>query len=159
MDKHFLEFWGNSLLTAAKSQKQFEDMTAWVQQGFKGFEEMTTFFLKVYGLDNVTKGSPDYLMAWEKAEKEFKQSFNDYISMLGFVAKNEHLELVGKYEELKEKFDSQEETIRHLRLLLSESKLKDQGELAKQFEDLISTQNNQFQGLVDKFSKAFKKSS
>jgi hypothetical protein len=79
--------------------------------------------------------------------------------MLGFVAKNEHVELVGKYEELKEKFDSQEETIRHLRLLLSESKLKDQGELAKQFDDLIRTQNNQFQSLVDKFSRAFKKSS
>jgi len=159
MDKYFLEFWGNSLLNAAKSQKQFEELTTWVQQGFKGFEEMTTLFLKIYGLDNAAKGSPDYLMAWKKAEEEFRQSFHDYMSMLGFVAKNEHLELVRKYEELKEKFDSQEETVRHLRLLLSESKLKDQGELAKQFEDLVRNQNNQFKNLVDKFSKAFKKSS
>ncbi|MCX5888006.1 MAG: hypothetical protein NTY36_00975 [Deltaproteobacteria bacterium] len=159
MDKHFLEFWGNSLLNAAKGQKQLEDMTAWVQQGFKGFEEMTTLFLKFYGLDNVTKDSPDYFAAWKKAEEEFRQSFNDYLSMLGFVAKNEHVELVRKYEELKEKFDSQEETVRHLRLLLSESKLKDQAELAKPFEDLIRDQNNQFQNLVDKFSKAFKKGS
>jgi len=159
MDKHFLEFWGNSLLNAAQSQKQFEDMAAWVQQGFKGFEEMTTLFLKVYGLDNVTKDSPDYFKAWEKAEKEFRKSYNDYMSMLGFVAKNEHLDLVRKYEELKEKFESQEETIRHLRLLLSESQLKGQGELAKQFEDIIRNQNNQFQSLVDKFTKVFKKSS
>jgi hypothetical protein len=159
MDKHFLEFWGNSLLNAAKGQKQFEEMTAWVQQGFKGFEEMTTLFLEIYGLDNVTKGSPDYFMAWKKAEEEFRQSFNDYMSMLGFVAKNEHLELVRKYEELKEKFDSQEETVRHTRMLLSESKLKDQGKLAKQFDDLIKSQNNEFKHLVDKFSKAFKKSS
>ena len=159
MDKHFLEFWGNSLLNAAKGQEQFEEMTAWVQQGFKGFEEMTTLFLKIYGLDNVTQGSPDFFRAWKKADEEFRQSFNDYMSMMGFVPKNEHLELVRKYEELKEKFDSQEETVRHLRLLLSESQLKDQGELAKQFEDLISNQNNQFKTLVDKFSKAFKKSS
>jgi Putative papain-like cysteine peptidase (DUF1796) len=159
MDKYFLEFWGNSLLNAAKSQEQFEELTAWVQQGFKGFEEMTTLFLKIYGLDSAAKSSPDYLMAWKKAEEEFRQSFHDYMSMLGFVAKNEHLELVRKYEEMKEKFDSQEETVRHLRLLLSESKLKDQGELAKQFEDLIRNQNNQFKNLVDKFSKAFKKSS
>lgn len=158
MDKHFLEFWGNSLLNAAKSQKQFEEMTAWVQQGFKGFAEMTNLFLKIYGLDDAAKGSPDYFMAWKQAEEEFKKSFHDYMSMMGFVAKNEHLELVRKYEELKEKCASQEETVRHLRLLLSESTLKDQGELAKQFEDLIRNQNNQFKTLVDKFSKAFKKS-
>ena len=157
MDKQFLEFWGKSLLNAAKGQEQFEEMTAWVQQGFKGFEEMTTLFLKIYGLDNAAKGSPDYFTAWKKAEEEFRQSFNDYMSMLGFVAKNEHLELVRKYEDLKEKFASQEETVRHLRMLLSESQLKDQGELAKQFEDLIKNQNNQFKTLVDKFSKAFKK--
>lgn len=159
MDKHFLEFWGNSLLNAAKSQKQFEDMAAWVQQGFKGFEEMTNLFLKIYGLDNLTKDSPDYFTAWTKAEEEFRKSFHDYMSLLGFVAKHEHLELVRKYEELKEKFESQEETVRHLRMLLSESQLKDQGELAKQFEDLIKNQNDQFRNLVDKFSKAFKKSS
>ena len=104
MDKHFLEFWGNSLLNAAKSQKQFEDMAAWVQQGFKGFEEMTALFLKIYGLDNFTKGSPDYFMAWKKAEEEFRKSYQDYMNLLGFVEKHEHLELVRKYEELKEKF-------------------------------------------------------
>ncbi len=157
MDKHFLEFWGNSLLNAAKSQKQFEDMAAWVQQGFKGFEEMTALFLKIYGLDNFTKGSPDYFMAWKKAEEEFRKSYQDYMNLLGFVEKHEHLELVRKYEELKEKFESQEETVRHLRLLLSECQLKDQSELAKQLEDLIKNQTDQFHNLVDKFSKAFKK--
>ncbi len=157
MDKQFLEFWGNSLLAAAKSQKQFEDMVAWAQQGFKGFEEMTTLFLKVYGLESCVKGSPDCITAWKKAEEDFKHSFKDYMGLLGFVPKSEHLELVKKYEELKEKVASQEETIKHLRMLLSESKLQDQGELAKQFDDLIRKQNDQFQGLMDNFSKAFKK--
>jgi hypothetical protein len=159
MDKQFLEFWGNSLLDIARSQRQFEEMAAWVQQGFKGFEEMTALFLKTYGLDRSAKDSPDYLTAWKKAEEDFRESYRDYMSMLGFVPKNEHLELVRKYEELKEKFASLEETIKHLRMLASESKLKDQGELAKQFDDLIRKQNDQFQDLVESFSKAFQKSS
>ncbi len=158
MDKQFLEFWGNSMLAAAKSQKQLEDMTAWVQQGLKGFEDMTTLFLKVYGLDGLAKGSPDYMAAWKKADEEFRKSLKEYVSMLGLVPKNEHLELVGKYEQLKEKFALQEETIKHLRMLASDSKLKDQGELAQQFDELIRKQNDQFQNLVENFSKAFKKS-
>jgi uncharacterized coiled-coil protein SlyX len=74
------------------------------------------------------------------------------------VPKNEYLELVGKYEKLKEKFALQEETIKHLRMLVSDSKVKDQGELAQQFDELIRKQNDQFQNLVENFSKAFKKS-
>ncbi|MGO9017857.1 MAG: hypothetical protein ACLQVJ_05830 [Syntrophobacteraceae bacterium] len=159
MDKNFLEFWGNSLLSAAKSQEQFEKMAAWVQQGFKGFEEMTTVFLKAYGLDRYAEGSPDYITAWKKAEEEFRRSINDYMNLLGFVPKNEYLELVKKYEEIKEKLSSHEETIKHLRMLLSGSKMEGQGELARQFSDLIMKQNEQFQDLVDNVSKAFKKSS
>lgn len=159
MDKNFMEFWGGPLLNPAKSQKQFEDATAWVRQGFKKFEEMPNLFLKMYGLDKITEGSPDYLKTWEKAQEELSQLFNNYISMLGFVAKNDHQELVKKYEELKEKSVMQEETIKHLRMLLSESKPADHSELAKQFENLIKKQNDQFQNLVDNLSKAYKKSS
>jgi hypothetical protein len=159
MDKQFLEFWGKSLLAAAKSQQQLEDMTAWMQEGFKGLEEMTSLFLKVYGLDGLAKGSPDYMAAWKKADEDFRKSCKDYMNMLGFVPKGEHLELVAKYEELKLRLASQEETIKHLRMLLSESKLNDHGELTKQFDDLIRKQNDQFQDLVNNFSKAFKKSS
>jgi hypothetical protein len=36
MDRHFLEFWGNFLINAAKGQKQMEDMSKWMQQGFEG---------------------------------------------------------------------------------------------------------------------------
>jgi hypothetical protein len=157
MDTHFLELWGNLLLGAAKSQKQFEEMVSWTQQGFKGFEEMTNLFMKTYGLDNCAKTGTDCMTAWKKAEEDFRQSFKDHMNLLGFVPKNEHLELVKKHEELKERLASQEETIKHLRMLLSESKLKDQGELTKQFDDLIKKQNDQFQNLMDHFSKAFKK--
>jgi hypothetical protein len=35
MDRQFLEFWGNFMLNAAKSQKQLEDLTAWMKGGHK----------------------------------------------------------------------------------------------------------------------------
>ena len=159
MDRNFLEFWGNSLLGAAKGQKQFEDLAAWVNQGFKGFEEMTALFMKMYGLDSQAGGGPDYMAAWKKAEEDFRRSYTECMNLMGLVPKNEHLELVCKYEELKEKCASQEETIKHLRMLLSESKLKDQGDLTRQFDYLIKKQNEQFQSLVDNITKAYKKGS
>ena len=160
MDKNFLEFWGNSLLNAAKSQEQFEKMAAWAQQGFKDFEEMSASFLKVYGLGGrpgPEKGA-DIDVAWKKTQEEFLRSLNEYMNMLGFVLKSEHLELVKKYEEIKEKLSSREETIKHLRMLLSESKIEGQGELASQFSDLVRRQNEQFRDMVDNVSKAFKDS-
>ena len=55
MDRQFLEFWGNFLLSAAKSQKQLEDMTEWMKGGLKGFEELTSLFRKIYGLGRLSK--------------------------------------------------------------------------------------------------------
>ena len=53
MDKQFLEFWGNFMLNAAKSQKQLEDMAEWMKGGFTGFQDLTSMFEKVYGLKEV----------------------------------------------------------------------------------------------------------
>jgi len=159
MDKHFLEFWGNFLLNAAQGQKQLENMAAWTQQGFKGFGDMTALFQKIYGLDHIADGTPACLKTWKKAEEDFKQSFDVYLSLLGVVPKSEHLELIRKYEDLKEKISSQEETIKHLRMLLMEAKLKDQGEVVEQFDGLIKKQTDQFQKMMDYFSRAFTKDS
>ena len=48
MDRHFLEFWGNFLVNAAKEQKRLEDLSNWMQQGFKfkGFDDLTEMFRK-----------------------------------------------------------------------------------------------------------------
>jgi hypothetical protein len=48
MDKYFLEFWGNFLINTAKGQKQMEDMSKWMQQGFEGFDELTGMFRKFW---------------------------------------------------------------------------------------------------------------
>jgi hypothetical protein len=155
MDKQFLEFWGNYFINAAKGQKQLEDMAQWMGQGLKGFEYLTTLFRKSYGLDRLNEASPDYFKLWKKAEADYRESFKSYLSLFGVVPKDEHLALVKKYEELKEKAASQEETIKHLRMLMAE-KVVDQGEAIKGFQDLMSQQTAQFRELTNSFAKAFK---
>ncbi len=157
MDRHFLEFWGNFLINTAKGQKQMEDISKWMQQGFEGFDELTGMFKKFYGLEHMEKDTPAYIETWEKASDNFQQSFKDYLHMIGVVPKDEHLTLVKKYEELKEKVAAQEETINNLRMLLEEKKAETQGELVKGFQEILEKQSEQFQETMETFGKFFKK--
>ena len=155
MDKHFLEFWGNFLINVAKGQRQLEDMSKWITQGLKGSEDLATMFRKFYGLDRFVEGSPDYLKTCKTAEKDFFKSFQDYLNLFGVVSLQEHLALVKRYEVLKEKVATQEETISHLRMLLDE-KGAGQAEVFKGFQDLVERQSEQFQNLMKGFSGIFK---
>jgi hypothetical protein len=73
------------------------------------------------------------------------------------VSKDEHLTLIKKCEELKEKVADQEETINHLRMLLEKSKAESQDELVQGFHDLIEKQSDQFQKTMETFGNLFKK--
>jgi chromosome segregation ATPase len=157
MDRHFLEFWGNLFINAAKQQEQLEDLAKWIQQGFKGFDELTAMFKKFYGLEHLKKDTPVYTESWESASENFLNSFKDYLDLMGMVPKKEHLALVKKYEELKEKVADQEETINHLRMLLQERKSESQDELVQGFHDLIDKQSKQFQETMETFGSFFKK--
>jgi hypothetical protein len=152
MDKRFLEFWGNFFLNAAKGQKQLSDIAKWIDQGFSGFESLQAMFRNYYGLD---EERPDYLKMWNKAEADFQKSLKDYLSLLGVVPKEEHLALVKKCEELKEKSAAQEETIRHLRMLL-EGEGVDQAKVISGFEKMIAEQGEQFRELVKNFSEFYR---
>ena len=103
------------------------------------------------------KDTPAYMESWEKASENFLESFKDYLELMGMVPKDEHLALVKKYEELKEKVAGQEETIKSLRLLLEEKRAESQGELVKGFQDLIDNQSKQFQETMETFGSFFKK--
>ena len=70
MDRQFLQFWGDFFTNSAKGQKQMEDMTKWMQQGFKGFDDLTALFQKTYGLDRLSESGDNYLKMWEKAVKQ-----------------------------------------------------------------------------------------
>ena len=152
MDKRFLEFWGNLFLNVAQGQKQLSEITKWIDQGFSGFENLQAMFRNYYGLD---EERPDYYELWNKAEADFQKSFKDYLSLLGVVPREEHLALVKKYEELKEKSAAQEETIGHLRMLLEEKGV-DQAKVISGFEKMIAEQGEQFRELMQSFSEFYK---
>ncbi len=157
MDRHFLEFWGNLFLNAAKGQKSLEDMDRWIRQGFSGFEELTAMFQRFYGLDHLDKDSPDYVKMWKKAGQDFQESFKDYLSLFDLVPREDYLSLIEKYEALKERVATQEETIKHLRMLLGE-KVSVPGEVVKGFQDLMQKQREQFQKLMESIGQSFQTS-
>jgi len=155
MDKQFLEFWGNFLLNAAKGQEQLEDMTQWFREGFKGFEQQMSLFRKCYGLDRESKSSPNYMEMCSKAASDFQNSYKELLGLMGLVPKEEYLTLAEKYEALKEKLTSQDETIRHLKMKSTVRDI-DQGEVAKGFETLMKNQAEQFQEVMKSFGQLYK---
>jgi hypothetical protein len=155
LDEKYLEFLGRLFMNAAKSQKGLDEFMRMSRKGFKGFEEMASVFRKFYGLENMEKDAPEYMRAWEKAAEEFQRSFREYLNIMGVVSKEDYLEIVRKYEDLKKKVADQEETIRHLQQLLGKKGL-DQGETARVFQDLMKKQSEQFMEMMDAVGGYFK---
>ena len=151
MDRHFLEFWGQYLLAAAKGQKQLEDLNQWIRQGFSGFEELTAMFKKFYGLERPPDDSSDSAKAWENAADGFRNSFNAYLDLMGVVPRDKYLALEQKCTALQNKVADQEETIKILRSLLTEEGTY-QGETVKVFQDLVNKQSDAFEMLMRKLT-------
>jgi hypothetical protein len=160
MDRHFLEFWGNFLINTAKGQQQLEELTQWMNQGFKGkgFDELSTLFRKAYGLEKPTESAPQYLQNWQKATREFRESMDSFLSLMGVIPLSEHLALVEKHEALKQENAEQVKIIQHLRALLGE-RASDQDAVVENFKELASRQSEQFQKLMDSFGSYLKDAS
>lgn len=129
-----------------------EEMDKWINQGLRGFDDLTAMFRKFYGLHDIPNKGPDYAKAWEEATQNFLDSFNDYLSLMGVVPKAEYLELLGKFEDLEQKVAEQEKTIEHLRTLL-DKEWTDQGEMIEGFQNVIKNQTEQFQKLMKSFGQ------
>ena len=152
MDRQFLEFWGNYLLSVSRGQKQLEDVTSWIRGGFSGVEELTALFKKYYGLEEQSQDRPESSAAWEKAAADFKKSFGDYFSIMGWVSKDEYQILEKENQVLKQKIEAQEQTISRLRDLLKSPGI-DPNKSLDVLQDLINKQSAEFQKLVKKFSE------
>ena len=132
MDKHFLEFWGNFLISVAKGQQQLEDLAGFLQGDFAKTENLAKIFFQAYGLENLTDKNPDFQNQWEKSKQDFQESYRAYLHLLGAVPRED-------YEELQAKVAEQEETIKNLRFLLEEKGL-DYGTVTLKFQELIKNQ-------------------
>jgi hypothetical protein len=144
MNRHFLEFWGKALLQAAKSQKQLEDLAKWLPRGFLGFQDFTQLFKTSYGLNEVAEDTPDYLALWKKAEADFRESFKDYLNLLGGVPREEYIALARENEKLQVQVAEQAELIENLRTLADEKGLGLEA-TTMEFQTLIKKQGEQFQ--------------
>jgi len=158
MDRHFLEFWGNYLLSVARGQKQLEDISRWIDQGFKSTDEMTTMFKNYYGLDDYDRGNPENTTAWEKATVEFKKSFVDTFRIMGWVSNEEHQALEEENRALKNRITEQDQTIQRLKSLLSQPVI-DQNQTLNVLQDLIQKQGEEFQRLMTNLSTTTKNNS
>jgi hypothetical protein len=152
MDRQFLEFWGNYLLSVARGQKQLEDVSRWMRGGFSGVEELTALFKKYYGLEDQSQDRPESSAAWERAAEDFKKSFRDYFCIMGWVSKDEYQNLEQENQALKQKIEAQEQTISRLRDLIKNPGI-DPNKSLDVLQDLINKQSAEFQKLVKKFSE------
>ena len=168
MDEKFLELWGNMLLNAARSKRQSKVFFNWLQTGFPGFmgenrdrtadtglEDLNAAFKQIYGLNKLSEQSEEYKKLSDKALKDFKQSFKDYLTIMGFVSREEHLALVEKYEKLKAKSQDQEETIKHQQMLLNAKGAADASEIMAPFQDMVTKQGEVFQQMMKDFGQYF----
>jgi len=152
VDKHFLEFWGNFLISVAKGQQQLEDLAAFLQGDFAQSGNLAKIFFQAYGLENLKDKKPDFQDLWEKSKKDFQESYRAYLHLLGAVPREDYAKLEGRYKELQAKVADQEETIMQLRLILEEKGL-DYSAVTKSFQELLKKQTQTvqdfFSGLAD----------
>ena len=152
MDEKYLQFLSDFFAVAAQGKQTLKDISGWMEKGFAGSEELTRMVKEFYGLEDTDQGAA----GWQKATADFKASFDEYLGMMGVVPQDTYLELVEKYERLKKTAADQEETIRHLEMLLKQ-KGKDQGDLTRDFARLMSDQADQFKAVMDTWTRLLKK--
>ena len=151
MDKNFLEFWGNLLISIARGQEQTEDMTRWLNQGFTGGESLIAPFKKFYGLDRVSPATAKYEELWNKQLKNFRDSFEEYLKLLDVVPRREYQKVQEENRALRKQILEMEKAIKDLRMLVAEKMGSSASEAVKGFQDLVFSQMDKFQELMRSF--------
>ncbi|MEJ2092733.1 MAG: hypothetical protein P8X65_11130 [Syntrophobacterales bacterium] len=151
MDKHFLEFWGNFLISVAKGQQQLEDLAGFLKGDFTQSENLAKIFFQAYGLESLQDRKPDFQSQWEKSIRDFRESYRAYLHLLGAVPRED-------YEALQAKVADQEETIMQLRLILEEKGL-DYSAVTRSFQELLKKQTQTVQDFLSGLADLQKKRS
>lgn len=150
MDRNFLEFWGNMLLTTARGQKQMEDFSKVMKGGFCGFQDMNEMFGSFSGFNALTRSSIEYLKVFTRATEEFQKSFKEFLTLMDLVPRKDYLSLQEEYEALKKRTEEKKEN-KMDKILGEELSLQTQG--LRSFEELMRNQTKQFQDLMSNFTE------
>ena len=153
MDRRFLEFLGNSFLSAARGQAQMEEMADWFRRSLSGMEGLPAFFLRAYGLDSGTGGDLGGDKATRKtALDDFQKAYGDWIRMMGAVPLSEYRKLEARCEALEKENEDQAKMIRYLSGVLS-GEGDVQTTTLNALRELTDRQTEHFSALVTAFSE------
>lgn len=154
MDRKFLEFWGNFLLSAAKGQEQVETLGRLASEGTRTFERQLALFQKFYGLDKKPDPSSPYAEMWTKAAADFMKSYQEFVGLMGMVPREDFEALSRENEALKKQVGKLEESLRRGRKKPGGTDV-DPAEVVKGFEGLMKKQAEQFQALMTSYGKLY----
>lgn len=153
MNRQFFEFWGNYFTNVAQGQKQIEEISAWMNKGFSGTDDLTKLFRRCYGLDEPEANASLASQKWQKAITEFQENFSQTANTWGWVTKAEHQQVLDKCAVLEKKIQQQQTTISQLRDLLDQEGLG-HTELFQHFKNIYEDQSKQFQDLMKSINEA-----
>ncbi|PKN35190.1 MAG: hypothetical protein CVU61_04255 [Deltaproteobacteria bacterium HGW-Deltaproteobacteria-19] len=154
MDRSFYEFWGRYFLALARGRQQYEDVTAWMRQGFQGSENLTEFFRKAYGLDREEK--TDTADFWQQTHQSFLASFREYLALFDVVPREDLAALQRENDELKQTVVRLEDIIRRQQDFLGEKGLDPAG-MVEGFQGLMQKQTDEFEKLMKSMGHYFDK--
>lgn len=154
MDRSFYEFWGRYFLALARGRQQYEDVTAWMNRGFKGSESLMEFFRKAYGLNREeNSGDADF---WQETRDSFLKSLREYLALFDVVPREDLAALQRENDELQQKVARLEDSLRRQQELLGEKGLDPAG-MIEGFQDLMQKQTEELQKLMDSMGNYFEK--
>jgi hypothetical protein len=155
MNRQFYEFWGNFFTQMAQGQKQLDELTTWMKEGFGGTKELNELFRRCYGLSPPKADDNQASQIWQKAIKDFQQSSAQLAKQWGWVSQTEHQAVLDRCALLEKQVQEQQVTIKELRNLLEEKGLA-HTELFQHLNKAIKEQTNQFNVLMESIHEAFK---
>jgi hypothetical protein len=149
MDKNLLEFWGNVFLTAAKGQKQLEEISKMTKNGLWGLPDMSDMMGLFQGMDVFTKASNEYLKIFTKTNEELQKSIKEMLALMDLVPRKDYLDLQEEYDAYKKSVEEKSKNNMG-KMLGEEMSLQTQG--LRSFEELMRNQTKQFQDLMSNFT-------
>lgn len=148
MDRKLLEFWGNYLIDAARSQELLDGILQLSRQGIALAETQMAIFRKLCGVEIENDKEGD--ASWQSGQPcflDFKKSYGDFLRLMGVVPKDDYDDVVSKYETLKRELEEQK-----TKSPTQEALDYSQADVLKGIQDLIKVQNEQFRDLMEVFS-------
>jgi len=157
MNKAFYEFWGNYFLTLARGHQQTENLSALMNQGLEGMNDLAALFRRCYDIKADTATGKDPASShWQSAMEDFKRSLTQFADLWGWVPQADYQQVVRERDDLQKKVQKQEAVIVELRALLNEEG-KGHAVLVDHWKRSIKEQNDQFQVLMESIRSSFEK--